>query len=84
MTADPLHERLLAKVRELDFRFGESGGAFHALRAVVDLHEPTHFLRRPLTHPICETCSTDDDLHDERWPCSTIRVIARELGVDGG
>ena len=55
-----------------------------ALRAVVELHEPCTFLRRPLAAPICETCSGDDDLHDEPWPCSTIRTIAEALGVTEG
>jgi hypothetical protein len=57
--------------------------AMHAtLRAVVELHKPTTFLRRPLATPICDTCSADDDAHDVPSPCSTIQAIARELGVD--
>lgn len=55
-----------------------------ALLAVVELHAPTRFLRRPLTTPFCETCSTDDDLHDVPWPCSTVLTIAQHLGINHG
>jgi hypothetical protein len=85
-----LHERLLTKLDqayEIWAPRNVSPVLFdirRALRAVVELHKPTTFLRSPLATPICDTCSTDDDAHDVLWPCSTIQAIARELGVDRG
>jgi hypothetical protein len=64
------------------------------LRAVVELHAP-----RPCTgmaqvcahldpHNVCSTCGASERYvigePDSTARCSTIQVIARELGVDGG
>lgn len=85
-----LHKRLLARIDELGRHLVacvscttcEASDLTHAVRAVVEEHEPCYFLRVPLDTPICETCSTDDDLHDVPWPCPPIRTIARELAVN--
>jgi hypothetical protein len=70
-----LHEQLLA---ELDHARRARGRdeMVAALRAVVKRHAPIISL---ITGAIvgCQ------DNYGEPWPCSTIQVIARELGVDG-
>jgi hypothetical protein len=65
-----LHERLL---RRLDGQRLSAPKLCAAVRAVVELHKPTD-IGGGLA--ICEEC-------DGRWaPCSTIKIIAAQLGVE--
>jgi len=78
-----LHAQLLA---ELDDRYADILGEqrlgrslVEALRAVVEMHAPIRHVITGVGVVVgCRTC------FDSAWPCSTIQVIARELGVDGG
>lgn len=77
-----LHERLLAVI-------GQHGGPLDtgaALRAVVELHAPTDTFpggTTPIGYSACVGCDCEGyDWEHPSWPCSTIQVIARELGVD--
>lgn len=88
VTADPLHERLLAEIdeqarcrgREDWFcALGEQPTLAAALRAVVARHKP-----QPDAY-CAATCSGCFNGLGERptYPCPDIEAIARELGVDG-
>lgn len=86
---DP-HTRLLARVDELGRHLVgcvscttcEASALTRAVRAVLEEHEPCHYLQVPLATPICETCSGNDGLHDVAWPCPPVRTVARELRVN--
>lgn len=87
MSSD-LHRRLLVRCDPSWYGLRDNPPpTFAALRAVVELHTPG---------PICEPMEPDDPVvctlhtihcddggmtHCEDWPCSTIRVIAEQLGV---
>lgn len=87
MTADPLHQRLLAELDDYERAMPQPGNLIDALRVVVERHEP--FQRSMLTLG-CRACSTPVLTQPGRFvtvvnfPCPDIQAIARELGVDGG
>jgi hypothetical protein len=76
-----LYERLLAKVEDeaTGINYWVNGNPFEDVtRAVVELHKP---------EDICSTvvCGVCPDLGDDftnKWPCSTIRAVARALDVE--
>lgn len=83
-----LHERLLAKLTDLDgWTIGDEGmagpvnfardygRAVGALRAVVELHKPEGIFCAVCFNAIEESVSA---------PCPTVEVIARALGVEIG
>lgn len=80
-----LHRRLLDATNPLTVAEERTPEELAAVvRAVIELHEPVTYRRRPLANPECESCSADDDLHDVPWPCSTVRTIAQHLGINHG
>lgn len=63
----------------------EATAGYHALRAVVELHAPREDrIGTRLARLECQGCDVGGgyDWEYPSWPCSTIQVIARELGVD--
>lgn len=76
------HEELLA---EIDERIEELHNAevcdsfIHALRAVVELHKPTNYLKDVgIEDTICSTCGWRGI---ELYPCPTIQAIEKELNA---
>jgi hypothetical protein len=58
----------------------DADGMMGALRAVVELHAPDWY------HPYyygCRGCDADGyEWEPPEWPCSTVELIARVLGVE--
>ena len=77
-------EAYLAKAREFDPADGPK--PFEQMRAallaILDLHKPHPVNDRP---PYCDQCVGGYEGVEE-WPCPTVRLIAKQLGieVDGG
>lgn len=73
-----LYERLKARIDDSD-----SLSPFHgATRAVLELHKPQTVAYDPhdnahLTAVECHACESE-------YPCSTVRAIARALGIEIG
>lgn len=80
-----LHAALLAKIGEYitsaDADEYPVLAPLMALRAVVELHKPH---AQHWDDDRCATCATCFNAMEEYadWPCSTIRAVAGELGVD--
>lgn len=89
MTADPLHEKLLALIDEyvasMQADDYPATWPLTALRAVVELHAPAQPYPLAPEHVVCNGCDRPPmSRFAPAWPCSTIQaIIARELGVDG-
>ena len=72
------HDELLAKIDDLAGFIAIGGSHWNimvALRGIVELH-------KPLKYNYCSTCWTFDSDGDSRrssWPCSTIKIINKEL-----
>ena len=73
------HEELLAKIDHMwddDFDYVIEQNR-KALRAVVELHKPTNYLKDVgIEDTICSTCGWRGI---ELYPCSTIQAIEKEL-----
>ena len=72
------YDELLARIDYMKFEVGDSGineesTAIQALRAVVELHEPTPLDERG---DVCLTCCPD---LLTLYPCPTIQAIEKEL-----
>jgi hypothetical protein len=85
VTADPLHERLLALIDEyvtsMQADDYPATWPLDALRAVVERHAPVEDrIGDTLVGLECHGCDTGGG-YDPDWPCSTIQDVARELGV---
>lgn len=81
-----LHQQLLHETRGEQFEPGSTYGPLDfdryraTLRAIVELHAPVEdgiAARRWLD---CRGCDGGPGAAD--WPCTTVRTIARELGIE--
>lgn len=80
-----LHQRLLSALDldEEDNHPGFSCRSLAALRAVVELHAPVESPFVDLGFVFeCNACSPGDKYASIEYPCSTVRRIAEELGVE--
>ena len=69
------HDELLARIDAWNEDYYQAPPLYHALRAVVELHEPNR-------NGACSEC-LDGEIYGtenhKRYPCPTIRAIEREL-----
>lgn len=74
-----LHQRLLDAIEHYEGAMG-TRTLVAALRAVVELHAPVEdgFAARRWID--CRGCDSQGEPAD--WPCSTVRAIAREFGIE--
>ena len=77
------HDELLAICDNYSFK--DSVEPVKALRAVVELHKPEHFLVWGYAdYMYCQGCSPgkygSNTEYPKRYPCPTIEVIEEELG----
>ena len=74
------HEELLAHIDDYIYNYGLAGhktSMFFALRAVVELHEPSVVVYpKQMEILMCMECGDGEGL---RYPCDTIQAIEKAL-----